>query len=472
MEVNVMKVWKGCKLVGISIWFIFVLILLMAPLTGYALQDDNGDEEFISPVNLYPRVEELAGVGAQIEQNRDQYLRERGWELGQSTANPGGAYIGWGVGEIKLEPDDVRYGQARIAAFYRAYADAKGNFTRFRELDITTEMGRNYFFSPFPEIEQETSEITALQERISIFAEKAVDLGEGHLDRLLVEVGVDLEKYDKADKSERKKIFIDSVGQEVTGSALSSLSGVRVLANFEDLNSVGVLIIYNEQSEQLARQIARGDVIARRPSDFVTRTILEQLEAQFKNEEDYIPAHGLRIMEDETGEKVLVAFGQWSPAITKATGSTIREASVGAARRLARSNAMAELANFIDSTLVLEDFGKFEESHELIRDIADNRGRGKEMESYEIGERVEEIVNQYGSAVLSGITTVKEWAVNDPKTGHIIIGHVAMWSPATRDAALGVVTPPEEEIPEGEIKYDEGVRESPALDHLDPTLRQ
>jgi len=465
-----MKIWKGCKLVGISIWFIFVLILLMVPLTGYALQDDNGDEEFISPVNLYPRVEELAGVGAQIEKNRDQYLRERGWELGQSTANPGGAYIGWGVGGIKLDPDDVRYGQARIAAFYRALADAKGDFTRFRQQEITTTMTREFFFDDLPEIELEIGEIGYLQERISILAEKAFDLGEAHLNRLLVEVNVDSEKYRGADRIQRENILNDAISQIVTNRAMTSLSGVRILANFEDLDSVGVLIIYNEQSEQLARQISRGDVISRRPSDVVTRTILEQLGAHFTSEEDYIPVHGVRIMEDETGEKVLVAFGQWSPAITKTTSSTIREARVEAARRQARSNAIAALTNFINSTLVLEDFSQFRESEDIIRITTGKRV--EEVESYEIGERVEEIVNQYGRAKLEGITTVKEWAANDPKTGHIIVGHVAMWSPATRDAALGIVTPPEEEIPEGEIKYDEGVRESPALDHLDPTLRQ
>jgi hypothetical protein len=465
-----MKVWEGNKLVGVGLYFMFILILLVIPLKGYAVQDENDNKEINSPVNLYPRVEELAGIGAQIEQNRDQYLRERGWELGQSNANPGGAYIGWGVGSIKLEPDDVRYGQARIAAFYRAIASAKGDFTRFRQQEIVTETTREFFFDDFPELERETDETSYLKDRISIIAEKAIDLGEAHLDRLLVEVNVDSEKYGEADRNEKERILNDAISQMVTNRAMSSLSGVRALANFEDLKSVGVLIIYNEQSEQIARQIARGDVVSRRPSDIVTRTILDQIDTQFKSEEDYIPVHGVRLMEDETGEKVVVAFGQWSPAITKNTSSTIREARVEAARRQARNNAIAALTNFINSTLVLEDFSQFRESEDVMRITTSKRV--EEVESYEIGERVEEIVNQYGTAKLEGITTVKEWAANDPKTGHIIIGHVAMWSPATRDAALGIVTTQEEEMPEGEIKYDEEVRESPPLDHLDPTLRQ
>jgi hypothetical protein len=83
--------WKGNKLLGFALWLMFILSLLIIPITCYAGQDDEGNEAFVSPVNLYPKVEELAGIGAKIEQNRDQYLKKRGWELGQSTHNPGGA---------------------------------------------------------------------------------------------------------------------------------------------------------------------------------------------------------------------------------------------------------------------------------------------------------------------------------------------------------------------------------------------
>ena len=464
-----MRMWKGNKLLGFALWLMFILSLLIIPITCYAGQDDEGNEAFVSPVNLYPKVEELAGIGAKIEQNRDQYLKKRGWELGQSTHNPGGAYIGWGVGEINLAPDDVRYAQARIAAFYRAFTDANGDFARFQQQEITTTLAKKFFYNDLPEIGPEMDSKAYLEERISILAEKVLDLGEAHLNRLLKEVNIDPDKYRVAEKSEREKILHDAISQTVTNRAVSSLSGVRVLANFEDLNSVGVLIIHNEQSEQIARQIAQGEVVSRNLSEVIARTILDQLGSCFKSEEDYIPVHGVRIMEDETGEKVLVAFGQWSPAITKSTSSKIREARVQAARKQAQSLAIGALTNFINSTLVLEEVSEFREIEDIRRITMGKRV--EEVESYEIGERIEEIVNQYGKVKLEGITTIKEWAANDPKTGHVIVGHVAIWSPAMRDAALGRITP-KEGMPEGEIEYDEGVRESPALDHLDPTLQR
>jgi soluble P-type ATPase len=395
-------------------------------------------------------------------------LKKRGWELGQSTHNPGGAYIGWGVGDIKLEPDDVKYAQARIMAFYRAFTEAKGSFIKYQQQNFMSELVREFFLDSFPEIEKKLEEKEYWQKRIDTIAEKAVDLGEAKLDSLLKELDVDLNNYAKVSKIEKKKILHDVISMKHVTKAVGSLAGVRVLANFEDLNSVGVLIIHNEQSETIARQIAHGDVISRNTSDVVKKTILEQLGDSFTNIEKYIPVYGVRIMEDETGEKVLVSFGQWAPAITKNTNSTISEARVKAARNIAESNAIADLTNFINSTLVLESHEKIQES-EGVNSIR-MHGRLEEIESYQIGEYSENIIKQYGNVQLQGITTIEKWSANDPNTGHVIVGHVAMWSPATRDAALGIITV-QEEMPEGEIEYDEGVRESPALDHLDPTLQ-
>ena len=462
-----MKMWKGSKLFKLGLW-LMVLSFLIIPVTCYAGQDNEGNEEFFRFSNMFSKVEELAGTGAKLEQKRDQYLNERGWEIGQSSYNPGGAYIGWGVGGIKLEPDDVKYAQARIFAFYRALTEAKGSFIKYQQRNILTELVKEFFLDSFPVIEKKLEEKEYWKERIDTIAEKAIDLGEAKLDTLLKEFDVDPDNYARLNKIEKKKILHDAISQTTVTRALGSLAGVRVLANFEDLNSVGVLIIHNERSEAIARQIAHGDVVSRNTSDVVKKTILEQLGDSFTRIENYIPVYGVRIMEDETGEKVLVSFGQWAPAITKSTNSTISEARVKSARNIAQSNAIADLTNFINSTLVLESHEKLQESEDVNR--IRMAGRLEEIESYQIGEYSENIIKQYGSVQLQGITTIKKWSANDPNTGHPIIGHIVMWSPSTRDSALGKIIPEEEATGE-KIEYSNEVRESPALDHLDPTLQ-
>jgi len=463
-----MNTWKANKLFRLTLCFAVFLSLMIIPIISYAGESNDDNKELYLSSNLYPDVEKLSGTGIKLEEKRDKYLNERGWEIGQSSYNPGGAYIGWGVGGIKLEPDDAKYAQARIFAFYRAFTEAKGSFIQQQQQNILTEQVREFFYDDFPEIEKELEDKEYWKGRFDTFVEKAIDLGEAKLDALLKEFDVDPDNYARLNKIEKKKILHDAISMKDVIKAVGSLAGVRVLANFEDLNSVGVLIIHNERSEAIARQIAHGDVVSRNTSDVVKKTILEQLGDSFTRIEDYIPVYGVRIMEDETGEKVLVSFGQWAPAITKSTNSTISEARVKAARNIAQSNAIADLTNFINSTLVLESHEKLQESEDVNR--IRMAGRLEEIESYQIGEYSENIIKQYGSVQLQGITTIKKWSANDPNTGHPIIGHIVMWSPSTRDSALGKIIP-EEEVTGEKIEYSNEVRESPALDHLDPTLQ-
>ncbi len=413
-------------------------------------------------------MEELAGAGAKLDENMRRYLSDRNWDLGFSMRNPGNAYIGWGVARIRTEPDDVRYGQARIMAFQRALADAKGEFVRWRQLENTTTMRRRYIHDDaFPAARRDIDQKAQFQERLSIFAEKALDLSEAHLNRLLQEAGVDPGEYREMDRGERKTVLHDAIALRSTTQAVASLRGLRVLTTFQDLNSVGVLVIHNDQSELLGRQIFLGDAVSRRSSDVVAATIREQLASSCPDDTDYIHMHGVRIMEDETGEKVVVSFGQWSPPITRGMSRRMQETHFESAGRMAMSRAEAELTDFVNSTLELESASDIAEIEEITR--LTTQGRVEELESYEIGARIDDIVQQYGRARLEGVTTIKQWAVNDPKTGHVIVGHVAMWSPSARDAALGRIS--EEEVEPGKVEYDDKVIEAPALDHLDPTLR-
>ena len=57
-------------------------------------------------------------------------------------------------------------------------------------------------------------------------------------------------------------------------------------------------------------------------------------------------------------------------------------------------------------------------------------------------EFLDQWVKQRGSLKLEGIQTIESWTANHPDTGHLIVGHILAWSPATRDMALGRVPEP------------------------------
>jgi hypothetical protein len=58
------------------------------------------------------------------------------------------------------------------------------------------------------------------------------------------------------------------------------------------------------------------------------------------------------------------------------------------------------------------------------------------VESLTIGETLNTVLKQHGKATLQGVTTLKEWTANHPETGHLLVGHILMWSPTSRDAAI------------------------------------
>jgi hypothetical protein len=442
------------------------------PVVANTDANDMGVKAYVNPGNMFWDAKKLPNSGAKLKEQMARYLGERKWELGISSANPGNAYIGWRTAMIRVEPDDVKYGQARITAFDRALTDAKGDFVLSRRVAVATQIYRKSMNDDLPKEtpQADTDKFTYISDRLYAAAEKGMDLGEAYLDRLLREVGINPTEYQKVDRAKRRTIFSDAIEETCTTQAHSSLTGLRIVTTFEDLGSVGVLVMYSPESERIAHQVVVGVAVSRRPPDLVKNSIQDVLAKAIPNDADYIAVHGVRIMQDDSGENVLVAFGQWAPNVTKTTSKLLVEGRVDAAREMARSRAEAALTDFINTTLVLERASTIKEfAH--VTDVT-QANRIDEVTSNDVGARVESIIRQNGSAKLEGVTTIKTWTVNNPRTGHILVGHVLMWSPSTRDAARGKILKQEEGKRTEKVKYDNTVIEAPALDHLDPTLRR
>jgi len=461
---------RKTKRIGLLLWLMCALNIYRVPVVANTDANNVDEKAYVNPGNMFPNVRDLPASGVKLEEQKKRYLGERGWEEGVSSTNPGNAYIGWATAPIRLGPDDVKYGQARIMAFHRAFTDAKGAFVLSRRLTVLTEIAREFLLDEFPEDIPDTDKFSYIRDRLLVAAEKGADLGEAYLDKLLTRFGIDPTYYQKVDRVERKKILNDAIARTVKTRAISSLAGLRIVTTFEDLESVGVLVMYSEQSERIARQVVIGEAVSRRPADVVKRSIQDMLAKALPNDADYIGVHGVRIMQDDAGENVLVAFGQWSPNITKTTSRPLIEGYVRAAREVAQQEAYGTLTDFAKSTLDIETVARTKEFQDI--SLVTQSGRQELEPSYAIGQRVETIIRQHGSAKLEGATTIRTWTLNNPRTGHVLVGHVLMWSPSTRDAARGKFLKQEEGKPAEKVKYDNTVIEAPPLDHLDPTLRR
>ena len=401
--------------------------LLVSPALGAV---ESEEQAFEAAENLFVSASELSGT--LIEEERDKYLKERGWELGLSRANPNGAYIGWGKADISVDALDLKFGQARVLAFEKAFADAKGNFVRSRSATTTTEVVREFIQN---EGIVDEEDFLDSETRLKTIYDRLVTLTEAELDAKLEEVGIDpgpLKAQSLRIKKERARDAIDRISKT---KALQSVAGLRVQQTFEDLKSIGVLVVYSDSFREWANAAIYGHTVAKLTEGNPTESILEQIRSTTPNgPDDYITSHGVRVMRDSAGNRAFISFGQWSPAITKLDSSLKRNIAIKAAQETSRTLAEANLADFINSTVVLESSASIEEVSK-ITEYVDSRG-SEIAERMQIGEALSTLVKQRSSISLEGVTTLDNWTANHPESGHLIVGHILMWSPASRDAVL------------------------------------
>ena len=392
--------------------------------------DAKADKEVSQAKNIFPLAEEVSGT--KLIKKRDEYLKARKWVLGYSPSNPNSAYLGWAEGTLQAKPDDVKFGQSRVMAFEEASMKAKGEFVSFQQRLTTTETLSKVFHDSGEISEEDRAKEGS---RLKVIGEKILALTDAKLDKALEEAGVDSAQSRTQPIEKRRKLLEDSIRRTIKNRALESVTGVRVLATFEDLNAVGVLIVYSDNQRELAKSILIGRTIAKSNASNQKEEIRKQIEAACPNgEKELAHAFGVRVMTDENGDRVLVSFGQWSPAVTQADSRFRRDTAIKTSRDQAKLLADGALTDFVNSTLAFESDSSVGQSAELNRIISPKSI--EEVESLALVQSLLTVIKQNGKATLQGVATIKEWTVNHPETGHLLVGHILMWSPTSRDAAI------------------------------------
>jgi len=418
------------------------------------------DQEVTKARNLYPLAEEVSG--GRLGQKRNEYLRTRKWVLGYSRQNPGSAYLGWGEAAIHAGTADVKFGQSRVLAYETALMEAQGEFVRAQQRATTTEALREFLDDAGNVAEGDVAKEAS---RLKVIGEKLLALTEAKLDEGLAKAGVDPAQFRDQSPEVRRTLLRDAISRSVKVRAMQSLAGLRVLATFEDLETVGVLIVYSDKQRELARDIAAGRTVARSSGAMQRESILMQIEEMCPHgAKDLVHAFGVRVMQDENGVRVLVSFGQWSPAITQMDSRLRRDSAIKAARAHAMNLADGALTDVVNSTLALETDSAIWQNAEVNQVIS---GKNlEEVESLAIGESVRNALKQHGRATMQGVVSIKEWSANHPETGHLIVGQVLMWSPSSRDAARHGLNqaPPAQTKPGATRTHENRVRVSPDFD--------
>lgn len=391
-------------------------------------QKISNEEKQDTSAHNFPSVEDIAGNN--LDQQRDKWLKGDQYRSRQKLGfDEKGSYIGWGMASIEAGPKQVDFGQKRIMAFEKAFSDAKATFVRTKKQEVATEVTRNFFHD-----DKEKNDIELKDGRLVGIGKKLAALTEATLDQALIDLGVEPKDIENSNIAQKRTLAENSLSKTITIKAVQRIPGIRILATFEDVKGVGVLIKQNRNYSNLASAIASHKLIGYPSKTDPVDDIVNQLEQKFIDNKDYIPQYGVRIMVDEVGNRVLVSFGQWSPKVTKSDSRMKINMAVKAAKDIAYNEALSYMTQFVNTTLALKDDTRLKDS-DTVRKITRTNRSVENVKNSSVGASIDKFIKETSNISLEGVTETMNWAVNHPETGHLIVGKVLMWSPLTQEYA-------------------------------------
>ena len=360
--------------------------------------------------------------GNRLERQRNDYLDNKNISLGNDIK---GNYIGWGEVAISVSPKSIDFAQKRIMAFEKAFVDAKAKFVRMKAQETASSISRELFQDDRDRniVEIKDGVIVSLAKKIHALTEAAID-------EKLIEYGVDPSTVANSNINKKRKLMKNSISKQIAIKAVENISGIRVIATFEDVTGVGVLIKANPKYRDIARAIASKKLVGYPTKIDPKESIRKQLNSRLNNE-DYFLQHGLRIMTDDSGNRVLVSFGQWSPKVTRNDSRLRINTAIKSAKGIAYDHALSYITMFVNTTLALENKTKLSDS-ETINILSHTDGVTEEQQNSSVGAMLERFVKETSRVSIEGVSEVHSWAANHPETGHLLVGSVLMWSPTTQ----------------------------------------
>jgi len=230
--------------------------------------------------------------------------------------------------------------------------------------------------------------------------------------------------------NKKRKLMKNSISKQIAVKAVENISGIRVIATFEDVTGVGVLIKASPKYRDIARAIASKKLVGYPTKIDPKDSIRQQLNSRLNND-DYFLQHGLRIMTDDSGNRVLVSFGQWSPKVTRHDSRLRINTAIKSAKGIAYDHALSYITMFVNTTLALENKTKLSDS-ETINILSHTDGATEEQQNSSVGAMLERFVKETSRVSIEGVSQVHSWVTNHPETGHLLVGSVLMWSPTTQ----------------------------------------
>lgn len=273
----------------------------------------------------------------------------------------------------------------------------------------------------------------------SIFS-KQLDVAEKALDNKLIEMGESPESLKRLSVVHKKNLMVDKFSRESIESASASIAGLvpiqtKVIIDEKGDATVGVVGVASERTVQIAKDIAmqRESVVKGRARDNLMDLLPE-------GSEDFLSAHGVRLVYDKNGSPALLSFGIGSYVPNK-SNNYLNQKLKNNAIESASMMANAQIAEMVNGHMSAERRNKVGEE---IRQYVEREMRSDALTEEHMVTNIIDITNNNMTASASvsmrGISTLHQWA-HKLENGPRFVGVVNVWRYSTLDAARAFDNP-------------------------------
>ena len=344
-----------------------------------------------------------------VDAMMDEYLSNpnRKWVCGLNTKADGSKFfISIGRSAIKAPPTHKNYINSRVLAFNKAMLDAKSQMAEYLGAEILAECERA--------IAEGAAARPAPQSEADQVGAKLKQLLIAKLNAKLKEEGID----PIADPAKAKAALGEIVNQDemkkfTSVAARAEMIGIQACCTFEgtpagESGHIGVIAIWSPKLQAMAASILTGAPV---PRVGAKKPIAQQIST---DPATLISTFGVQQKIDESGDLVLVSFGQAGAASESDTSAEI-------ARDKARVNAMSSLREFAgEQVAVATDVLNAESTTEF-----ENSGENYVDES-SYQKKIRATADRMN---ISGIAPLKTYRFKHPVCGRTVYGCVVTWCP-------------------------------------------
>lgn len=319
------------------------------------------------------------------------------------------------------------WGMLRSLAYQRAWTKVQQDYIRWQFEQSRNSTVRRLFedaSSGAPAYEQ--AKYTG-SDTIDEFIDKSGAYISSKLDAALLEAGVDPEAYARGSKKQRKDLLVDSITQTTVTRSFGTLAGLWSVQTFsgavDGQEAIGVVGAYSPAFRELA-----GEISGRRPIQSTGASGAPLAQRIPTEPGSLLGAFGVRVLHDEEGYPLLLAFGQSAMSRTKGSAAVLSSARNTAIGR-ARSAADAAMAQFVNGTAVYENENTLGDSVREYVEV-DRQGSIELSEGVDITAIYNESLSSSSKSTLSGKSVFTTWTYMHPPTKQMLVGVVVAWSPA------------------------------------------